>query len=104
MQIHTSLEAGFTNLTATPQNLELLQDSNEVSAVVEVLEEGESNAAFSERWNPAHFGETPRKVDEIGNPTIFWDESIEPPEPDDFKSLEEYEEAWLSWEKQNSGS
>ncbi|MGB3756514.1 MAG: DNA N-6-adenine-methyltransferase [Rivularia sp. (in: cyanobacteria)] len=104
MQIHTSLEAGFTDLTATPQNLELLQDSNEVSAVVEVLEEGESNAAFSERWNPAHFGEIPRKVDADGNPTIFWDESIEPPEPDDFKSLEEYEEAWHKWETGNSGS
>lgn len=104
MQIHTSLEAGFADLTATPQNSELLQDSNEVSTVVEVLEEGESNAAFSERWNPAHFGETPRKVDADGNPTIFWDESIEPPDPDDFKSVQEYEAAWQKWEQENSNN
>jgi phage N-6-adenine-methyltransferase len=74
----------------------------EHSAVVEVLEE--EVEISSERWNPAHFGETPRKVDADGNLTIFWDESIEPPEPDDFKSLEEYEEAWHKWETGNSGS
>ena len=104
MQIHTSLEAGFTDTTATPQNSELLQDSNEVSAVVEVLKEGESTAVFSERWNPAHFGEVPRKVDANGNPTIFWDESIEPPDPDDFESLQEYEAAWQKWEQENSNN
>jgi phage N-6-adenine-methyltransferase len=73
----------------------------EHSAVVEVLEEDEIS---SERWNPAHFGETPRKVDEIGNLTIFWDESIEPPEPDDFESLQEYEEAWRKWEENSDNS
>ena len=27
----------------------------------------------SDRWNPAHFGEMPRKLDSDGNPMIFWD-------------------------------
>jgi hypothetical protein len=56
----------------------------------------------SDRWNPAHFGEMPRKLDSEGNPMIFWDDSIEPPEPDDYDTLAEYEEAWEKWEKENS--
>ncbi|MEM7552601.1 MAG: ASCH domain-containing protein, partial [Cyanobacteria bacterium P01_A01_bin.84] len=71
----------------------------ENSEVVEVLEKDEIS---SDRWNPAHFGETPRKVDPDGNPTIFWDESIEPPEPDDFESLQEYEKAWQQWEENSN--
>ena len=78
------------------------ESQNEVSAVVEVLEEEESNAENEERWNSAYFGEMPRQVDANGNPTIFWDESIEPPEPDDFELLQEYEEAWQKWEQENS--
>ena len=58
----------------------------------------------SDRWNPAHFGEMPRKLDSDGNPTIFWDESIEPPEPDDYDTLTEYEEAWHKWEQENLDS
>ena len=58
----------------------------------------------SDRWNPAHFGEMPRKLDSEGNPTIFWDESIEPPEPDDYDTLIEYEEAWHKWEQEYSDS
>ena len=101
MQIHTSLEAGFTDLTATSQNAEPLQNGNDlVSAVVEVLEEEIS----SDCWNPEHFGKTPRKFDANGNPTIFWDESVEPPEPDDFESLQEYEEAWHKWEENSDNS
>lgn len=56
----------------------------------------------SDRWNPAHFGEMPRQLDSEGNPTIFWDQSIEPPEPDDYDTLAEYEEAWHKWEQENS--
>ena len=56
----------------------------------------------SDRWNPAHFGEMPRQLDSEGNPLIFWDNSIEPPEPDDYDTLAEYEEAWHKWEQENS--
>ena len=58
----------------------------------------------SDRWNPVHFGEMPRQLDSDGNPTIFWDESIEPPEPDDYDTLTEYEEAWHKWEQENLDS
>ena len=68
----------------------------EHSEVVEVLEKDEIS---SDCWNRVPKGETPRKVDLNGNPTIFWDESIEPPEPDDFESSEEYEKAWQRWKK-----
>jgi DNA (cytosine-5)-methyltransferase 1 len=49
-------------------------------------------------WNPAHFGETPRIVESNGQATVFFDDSEEPPEPDDFKTVEEFEEAWKQWE------
>lgn len=50
-------------------------------------------------WNPAHFGETPRQVDPDGQLSIFWDNSAEPPDPDDYPSLEAYEQAWQAWEE-----
>ena len=56
----------------------------------------------SDRWNPAHFGEMPRQLDSESNPMIFWDDSIEPPEPDYYDTLAEYEEAWEKWEKEYS--
>ncbi|NJS16019.1 MAG: hypothetical protein HC787_01445, partial [Nostocaceae cyanobacterium CSU_2_110] len=85
---------------------EILQ--NKVAVDEEVLEERKgkvgSDEISSDCWNSAHFGEVPRKFDEAGNPMVFWDESIEPPLPDDFESNHEYEQAWLCWEKENSDS
>ena len=95
--------------TEIQQNVEPLENShNKVSAGMEVLEAveqgGRSDKDSSDRWNPAHFGEVPRKLDSNGNPTIFWDESIEPPDPDDFESLQEYEQAWQHWEENSDRS
>ena len=53
---------------------------------------------LDESWNPAHFGEVPRKIEANGQATVFFDNSEEPPEPDDFKTVEEFEEAWKQWE------
>ncbi len=50
------------------------------------------------RWNPADFGEVPRKVDDGGQISIFWDDSGEPPDPDDYLNREDYEQAWAEWE------
>ncbi|BAY87775.1 hypothetical protein NIES267_72990 (plasmid) [Calothrix parasitica NIES-267] len=66
------------------------------------LKEGEKEKSIPEkecRWNPKDFDETPRKVDSNGNPKIFWDESKESPEPDDFESLQKYSVLWQQWEK-----
>jgi hypothetical protein len=47
-------------------------------------------------WQEADFGEVPHLSD--GNQlTIFFDDSQEPPDPDDFGSLKEYEEASRTW-------
>lgn len=48
-------------------------------------------------WNPDDFGEVPFK-DDNGQLTIFWDDSLEPPEADDFNSIEEFEQAWQHWQ------
>ena len=102
MAINSKVEAEPNDVTRIPDS--------EVSAVVEHPDncskipqnqkcscEGDRQVVDS--WNPANFGETPRKRDEEGNLTIFWDDEQEPPEPDDFNSLKEYEEAWQQWEK-----
>ncbi|MEH2151051.1 hypothetical protein [Nostoc sp.] len=48
------------------------------------------------RWNPADFGEVPFIAD--GDQlTIFPDDSDEPPDPDDYQNLEDYEQAWAEW-------
>ena len=53
---------------------------------------------LDDRWKEGHFGETPRTVEPSGQVTVFFDDSAEPPEPDDFKSVEEFEKAWKRWE------
>ncbi|MEH1817302.1 MAG: hypothetical protein V7L09_33565 [Nostoc sp.] len=50
------------------------------------------------RWNPAHFGEVPHKVSDNGQLTIFFDDSDEPPDPDDHLNRDDYEQAWEQWE------
>ncbi|MFN6485982.1 MULTISPECIES: DUF4102 domain-containing protein [unclassified Nostoc] len=49
------------------------------------------------RWNPADFGEVPRKAGDDGQLTIFYEVSHEPPDPDDFKNLDDYYQAWVEW-------
>lgn len=48
-------------------------------------------------WNPSDFGEVPRKLDDDGQLTIFYDDSHEPPDPDDYKNLNDYHQAWADW-------
>ena len=54
------------------------------------------DCAEANRWNPDHFGNTPRKCEPNGQMTIWFD-CDEPPDPDDCQSLEEYEAAWQEW-------
>jgi len=50
-----------------------------------------------DHWNPDDFGEVPRKLDEDGQPTIFYDDSHEPPDPDDYPTVNDYHRAWAEW-------
>ena len=53
-----------------------------------------------ESWNPAHFDPNPEFKADGNQLTIFLEENgtPEPPEPDDFKTITEYEEAWEQWQ------
>lgn len=54
-----------------------------------------------DRWNPLYFSPINKhQIQPDGQLTIFFDSSQEPPEPDDFKSLAEFEEAWQQWERE----
>lgn len=48
-------------------------------------------------WNPDDFGEVPRKLGDDGQPTIFYDDSHEPPDPDDYQTKNDYQRAWAEW-------
>lgn len=50
-------------------------------------------------WNPADFGEVEHMAEPDGQLTIFWQDNHEPPDPDDFSKLEEFEEAWEVWQQ-----
>lgn len=50
-------------------------------------------------WNPAHFGHTDFQKESDGQLTIFFEDSHEPPDPDDFASIADYEIAWTQWEQ-----
>ena len=52
----------------------------------------------ADRWNPAHFGEPPPFLKDGDQLTIFFDTSEEPPLPEEFLTLQEFEEAWKLWE------
>ena len=52
----------------------------------------------ADRWNPSDFGEVPHKLDDRGQLSIFYDESHEPPDPDDYKNLDDYHQAWRQWQ------
>ncbi|MEH1861438.1 MAG: DUF4102 domain-containing protein [Nostoc sp.] len=51
-----------------------------------------------QRWSPADFGEVPHQVSDNGQLTIFFDDSDEPPDPDDYLNLDDYSLAWAEWE------
>lgn len=63
-----------------------------------VRDEEPEEFSNNDRWNPAHFGEVPRQIEEDGQASIFFDTSDEPPEPDDFDTVEEFKEVWREWE------
>ena len=50
-------------------------------------------------WNPAHFGHTDFQKEPDGQLTIFFEDTNEPPDPDDFASIADYEIAWTEWEQ-----
>ncbi len=50
-------------------------------------------------WNPDHFGHTDFQKESDGQLTIFFEDSHEPPDPDDFASIADYEIAWTEWEQ-----
>ncbi|MBD2771191.1 hypothetical protein [Iningainema tapete] len=59
----------------------------------------EDTGDTTDSWNPAHFGDTARLSEPDGQLTIFWDSSEEPPDPDDFGTVQEFENAWREWEQ-----
>jgi hypothetical protein len=42
-------------------------------------------------------------VEENGQTTLFYDDTQEPPDPDDYPNLEAFEIAWVDWEKKYPG-
>lgn len=55
-------------------------------------QQGEDN-----HWNPADFGEVPHKLDDDVQLTIFYDDTQEPPDPDDYQNRTDYHQAWAEW-------
>lgn len=58
---------------------------------------------ISDAWNPQNLGETPREKDEMGDPLIFFDTTVEPPQPEDYATIEEFETAWDRWVASQEG-
>jgi hypothetical protein len=50
-------------------------------------------------WNPDHFGEDPPFKMDGNQTTIFYSDEQEPPDPDDFETKEDFENAWAKWEE-----
>ncbi|MFB2839770.1 hypothetical protein [Floridanema evergladense] len=53
----------------------------------------------NDRWNPAHFGDLEFNADDNGQLNLLKVATTEPPEPDDYPNLQDYEAAWGEWEK-----
>ena len=48
-------------------------------------------------WKSADFGEVKSKLGDDGQLTIFFDDSDEPPDPDDYQNVNDYHQAWAEW-------
>jgi len=57
------------------------------------------NEEVNDRWNPAHFGELEFNAEDNGQLNLLKVATVEPPEPDDYPNLQDYEAAWAEWEK-----
>lgn len=57
------------------------------------------NEEVNDRWNPAHFGDLEFNADDNGQLNLLKVATTEPPEPDDYPNLQDYEAAWAEWEK-----
>nr|WP_199332086.1 hypothetical protein [Anabaena lutea] len=55
------------------------------------------NLTDADRWNPKHFGEPPPFLQDGDQLTIFFDRREEPPLPEEFLNLEQFNEAWKLW-------
>jgi hypothetical protein len=53
--------------------------------------------ANSDRWDDADFGEVPHQIEASGQSTIFYDDSVEPPAPDKYATIPDYEQAHAQW-------
>lgn len=79
-------------------HLKFLSSIDSVSSPESTVKSQES-LTEDDRWNPNHFGEVPHQIEADGQATIFYDTTGEPPEPEDFATIDEYEEAWQEWEQ-----
>jgi hypothetical protein len=92
------------NITYTVEHLsstKVVTQSIDVNNTTYVDEHQSSTKVIneSERWNSRYFGqEPPQDVDNNGQLSIF-DHSYKAPDPDDYKSIEEYETTWSKCEQ-----
>ncbi|MFB2877179.1 hypothetical protein [Floridanema aerugineum] len=52
-----------------------------------------------DRWNPAHFEPMEYQAENNGQFNLLQPTTTEPPEPDDYSNLQDFEAAWEAWEK-----
>ncbi|MCY7382519.1 MAG: hypothetical protein LH628_08065 [Microcoleus sp. CAN_BIN18] len=56
----------------------------------------------ADRWNPADFGEVLHKVEASGQLNLLeWEDTNEPPDPDDYGSIEDFRRAYDIWDLEN---
>ncbi|MFB2836864.1 hypothetical protein [Floridanema evergladense] len=57
------------------------------------------NEEVNDRWNPADFEPMEFQAEDNGQLNLLQPTTTEPPEPDDYPNLQDYEAAWAAWEK-----
>lgn len=65
----------------------------------------ESDLIKDDSWNSDDFGDITRQQETDGQGVIFQEEAEEPPDPDDFKTVAEYDKSYKKWKnKSKSGN
>lgn len=90
-------ESGNFTITQVTRNAINIMDADGFSPWIQNIEELKHNNS----WNSSEFGEVEFASEENGQLNLLKPLTNEPPDPDDFADLTQYEAAWAEWEKQN---
>ncbi|MEG4323669.1 hypothetical protein QUB42_32755, partial [Microcoleus sp. Aus8_D1] len=95
--VQEPIELPVENIPGIDRVQEPIESAVENTSGVDRVQEPIVGLTVADAWNSTDFGEVFHKADASGQLSLFeWDVS-EPPDPDDYESIEDFRHAWCLW-------